>query len=392
MRILAVNCGSSSLKAALFEADPAACEMRATAAVESIGGRASLRYRAAGGEEQHQALAVRDYGQALDAALGQLAGADRVEAVGHRVVQGGRLVEPVLIDHAVLAIVSEQRRLAPLHNGPALDGIRAARERFPGTPMIAVFDTAFHASMPAMATRYALPDEVSQPHGIRRYGYHGIAHRSMTERYAELTGAALSSVTIITLQLGNGCSAAAVRAGVSVDTTMGFSPVEGLMMGTRPGDVDPAAVVYLQREGGMSPEQIDNMLNHRSGLLGVSGRTADMRELLEAEAAGDERAHLAIEMFCYRVRKCIGAYAAVLGEPQAVVFGGGIGERAAAVRRRICEPLRPLGLAIDLQKNAALAGEGRFDVAGSKIAVYVIPSNEERTIARDTFDLLQGKE
>jgi acetate kinase len=255
--------------------------------------------------------------------------------------------------------------------------------------MVAVFDTTFHNTLPQYASHYALPQELTLKHGLRRYGYHGIAHRSMTERYAELAGASPDSVSLITLQLGNGCSATAVRDGVSVDTSMGFTPLEGLMMGTRPGDVDPGALSYLLREAGVSAGELDDVLNHRSGLLGISGSSGDMAALLAEEAQGHPRAHDAIEMFCYRVRKYVGAYIAVLGRVDVIVFGGGIGERSPEIRRRICEPLEPLGVRLDGERNTALTGaEGRISTDESRIAAWVIPSDEERIIARDTFDLL----
>lgn len=255
--------------------------------------------------------------------------------------------------------------------------------------MVAVFDSAFHATMPAVASQYALPNDITVKYGVWRHGYHGIAHRSLTERYAELTTTPRDDVSIITLQLGSGCSATAVRAGVSVETSMGFTPLEGLMMGTRPGDIDPGVLSYLLREAGLSLEDLDRMLNRESGLLGVSGTSADMSVLLREEAEGHPRAHDAIELFCYRVRKCIGAYFAVLGHVQAVVFGGGIGERSPDIRRRICEPLAPLGLQLDAELNTATTGsEGQLSHGGSPTSVWVIPSDEERIIARDTFGVL----
>ena len=304
-------------------------------------------------------------------------------------MQGGAFTQPTVIADEVLRAIDAGRAITPLHNGPSLDGIVAAREHLPDVPMVAVFDTAFHATMPAVASQYALPHNVTLKHGLWRHGYHGIAHRSMTERYAELTGTPHDEVSIITLQLGSGCSATAVRAGVSVDTSMGFTPLEGLMMGTRSGDVDPGALSYLLREAGVSLEDLDRMLNKESGLLGVSGSSADMSVLLQEEAEGHPRAHDAIELFCYRVRKDIGAYFAVLGHVQSVVFGGGIGERSPEIRRRICEPLELLGLRLDAELNAATTGgEGRLSRDGSPISVWVIPSDEERIIARDTFGLL----
>ncbi len=391
MKVLSINCGSSSLKLRLLEADASGAAPLAGGAVEAIGPEAVVSFQAPGEPPVRNSKAVGDYGAALGLLL-SLLGEERtraIEAVGHRVVHGGAVTAPAIIDDEILREIDAARRMAPLHNGPSLEGIRAAQQHLRGVPMVAVFDTAFHASMPAVAAHYALPQELTLKLGLRRYGYHGIAHRSMVERYAELTRVRIDGVSIVTLQLGNGCSAAAVQGGASIDTSMGFTPLEGLVMGTRPGDVDPSVVTYLQREQGMSPDDVDQMLNHNSGLLGISGSSRDMATLLDEEAQGHPRAHDAVEMFCYRVRKYIGAYRAVLGQMHAVVFGGGIGERAPEIRRRICEPLEPLGLHVDAARNAALiGGEGTFSSDSSQVAAYVIPSDEARIIARDTFDLL----
>ena len=391
MNILTINCGSSSLKVRLCAVADSGVIALFDGAVEAIGPAAVVDVRPAGGTPSRTNRAMADHATALRALLNQLGDDLRcsIEAVGHRVVQGGAFMQPTLIDEEVLRAVDAGRRLAPLHNGPSLEGINAARELLPDMPMVAVFDTTFHDSMPAVASHYALPQELTLKHGLRRYGYHGIAHRSMAERYAELIGTPHDDVSIITLQLGNGCSATAVAGGVSVDTSMGFTPLEGLMMGTRPGDVDPGALFYLLREAGVSTDDLDQILNHESGLRGISGSSGDMATLLEEETEGHPRAHDAIEMFCYRVRKYIGAYIAVLGQVQAVVFGGGIGEHSAEIRRRICEPLEPLGLRLDSVLNVALTGaEGRFGSHASPIAAWVIPSDEERIIARDTFHVL----
>ena len=391
MKILVVNCGSSSLKLRLFDIDGGRFTVLADGTVERIGPDATLVLRGASGAPVRREGPINDWqtalGQLLDAVND--AGRQSIDAIGYRVVHGGAFFEPAVIDNAVIEAVEGARRLAPLHNGPALEGIRAAQRLLPGVPMVAVFDTAFHATMPDVAAQYALPHDVAAGPGVRRYGYHGIAHRSMSERYVELTGTRPDDVAIITLQLGNGCSAAAVRGRASIDTSMGFTPVEGLVMGTRAGDLDPAAVVYLQRERNMSPDEIDAMLNHRSGLLGVSGTTADMAALLDEEAQGHSRAHAAIDLFCYRARKYVGAYIAVLGKTQAVVFGGGIGERSPEIRRRICEPLGALGVVVDGARNTALVEEeGRFSADTSAIAAWVIPSDEERVVAKDTYDVL----
>jgi len=391
MNVLTVNCGSSSLKVRFCAVDPSGVSTLAEGAVEAIGPGAVATFKSGSSEQSRSPVAAEDHRTALRALLQLLPDGARhsIESVGHRVVQGGAFALPAIIDDEVIRAVEAGQRLAPLHNRPSLEGIVASREELRDVPMVAVFDTTFHNTLPQYASHYALPQELTLKHGLRRYGYHGIAHRSMTERYAELAGAAVDSVSIITLQLGNGCSATAVREGVSVDTSMGFTPLEGLMMGTRPGDVDPGALSYLLREGDVSLGELDDVLNHRSGLLGISGSSSDMAVLLGEEAQGHPRAHDAIEMFCYRVRKYIGAYIAVLGGADAIVFGGGIGERSSEIRRRICEPLEPLGVRLDGERNTALTdAEGRISTDDSRIAAWVIPSDEERIIARDTFDLL----
>jgi acetate kinase len=326
------------------------------------------------------------------------------------VVHGGdRFVSPTLIDDSVLQALEELSDLAPLHNPAALQVIRAAREVLgPDMPMVAVFDTAFHSALPEHAATYALPLEMAQRHKIKRYGFHGIAHEYMLTRYAEITGTPIDSATIITLQLGNGCSAAAIRNGRSVDTSMGFTPLEGLVMGTRSGDLDPGIVAYLARKEQVDAEQVERWLNERSGLLGLSGLSSDMRDLLAFAGIRDrgagigppadplpaprspipdpnERAELAVEVFCYRVRKYIGAYLAALGGAQAIVFGGGIGEHAPEIRSRICSGIQWCGLRLDPALNARATGaEERISPGDSAIHVYVIPVDESALIARYT--------
>ncbi len=391
MNILTINCGSSSLKMRLCAVDELTARTLAEGAVEVLGVDAVVSFQVGDGLPSQTRTAIGDHAIAFRTLL-DLLGDDlqrSIAGIGHRVVQGGVFSQPTVIDDVVLRAIDAGRAIAPLHNGPSLDGIVAAREHLPDIPMVAVFDSAFHATMPAVASQYALPNDVTLKYGLWRHGYHGIAHRSMTERYAELTGTPHDEVSIITLQLGSGCSATAVRAGVSVDTSMGFTPLEGLMMGTRPGDVDPGVLSYLLREAGVALEDLDHMLNRESGLLGVSGSSADMSVLLQEEAEGHPRARDAIELFCYRVRKYIGAYFAVLGHVQSVVFGGGIGERSPEIRRRICEPLEPLGLQLDSKRNATATGsERRLSHDGSPTSLWAIPSDEERIIARDTFDIL----
>ena len=397
MKVLAINCGSSTLKFDLIEmgaeGTPSGRERRlARGIVDRIGGRGAVEFTCENREGLQEAVTVADHGEATRRVLGWLdslglLGSDELAAVGHRVVHGGdRFVEPTLIDDEVIDAIETLSDLAPLHNDPSLLAIRAARVALgPSVPMVAVFDTAFHHTMPEQTSRYAIPLELAAKHHIRRYGFHGLAHRYMTERYAAITSTPLEQVRVITLQLGNGCSATAVEGGRSVDTSMGLTPLEGLMMGTRSGDVDPSLGGFLARHEGIDVREVEAWLNMRSGLLGVSGRSRDMRELLEAERQGDARAALAVEMFCYRVRKYIGAYMAVLGGADAVVFGGGIGENAPAVRARICAGMGWCGLTLDQDRNAAtISAEQRISADDARVHAYVIPVDEAVIIARDT--------
>jgi len=401
MRVLAINCGSSTLKFQLLhleEGDTALGDSHKLAGgmVERIGGDSSLRFTAQGSEKHHEAPTVRDHGHAAQLVLDWLqslgiAAGSGLQAIGHRVVHGGdRFVEPTIIDDEVIASVEAVSRLAPLHNEPSLLAIRATRSALgPSVPMVAVFDTAFHRTIPQQASRYPIPHELATRYGIRRYGFHGIAHRYMMERHATITATPSNQTKLITLQLGNGCSATAIDRGRSVDTSMGFTPLEGLMMGTRTGDLDPSLVAFLARNESVDIEQVEDWLNTRSGLLGVSGLSRDVRELLEAEEQGNARASLALDMFCYRVRKYIGAYLAALGGADAIVFGGGIGENAPAVRARICDGLDWCGLILDRERNAVTIGsEGPISVAGAGIQGYVIPVDEAAIIAYDTIECL----
>jgi acetate kinase len=400
MRVLAINCGSSTLKFQVIEVEDAAPgrERRlASGTVDSIGGRAAIEFSAESGERLQEAVPVADHGEATQRVLAWLGSRGLLEpdglgAIGHRVVHGGeQFVEPTLIDDEAIDAIEATSDLAPLHNEPSLRAIRAAREALgPAIPMVAIFDTAFHHAMPERASRYAIPQELSAKHRIRRYGFHGLAHRYMTERYAVITSTPLAQVKLITLQLGNGCSATAVEGGRSVDTSMGFTPLEGLMMGTRSGDVDPSLAGFLARREGVSVEEVEGWLNTRSGLLGVSGRSRDMRELLEAERQGDDRAALAVEMFCYRVRKYIGACLSILGGAHAVIFGGGIGENAPTVRARICAGMDWCGLTLDQDRNAAAIGaEERISADNAEVHAYVIPVDEAVIIARDAASCLR---
>ncbi|MGQ9572219.1 MAG: acetate/propionate family kinase [Dehalococcoidia bacterium] len=401
MRILTLNCGSSTLKFDLIkvegEGDARRERRLAFGSVDRIGERAQIAFHTESGQGRREAATVVDHGEATRRVLDWLSAVGLLElgsidGIGHRVVHGGdRFLEPTLIDDAVLGEIDALGDLAPLHNEPALRGIRAVRATLgEAIPMVAVFDTAFHITMPERASRYAIPQELAARHHIRRYGFHGLAHRYMTERYAAITSTPLNEVKLITLQLGNGCSVTAVDNGCSVDTSMGLTPLEGLMMGTRSGDVDPSLAGFLARREGTDVEEVEGWLNTRSGLLGVSRRSADMRELLQAERQGDAGAALAVEMFCYRVRKYIGAYLAVLGGADAVVFGGGIGENAPTVRARICAGMDWYGLTLDQGRNAAAIGsEQCISADDAKVRAYVIPVDEAVIIARDTVACLR---
>ena len=368
--------------------------------VERIGGEGSSLTFRVGGDASTSSVSAPDHEAAVRLVLDRLAfagfgGDDGPAAIGHRVVHGGaHFSGPALIGEEVMSIIDDLGELAPLHNGPAVAAIRAAGEAAGASiPMVAVFDTAFHRTIPEHASRYAIPEILAEKHGIRRYGFHGTAHRCMVERYATLTGEPVEDTRLITLQLGNGCSATAVDGGRSVETSMGFTPLEGLVMGTRSGSVDPALIPYLARRENLSAAEVETLLNRESGLLGVSGTSRDVRELLEAEERGDERAALALRMFCHAVRKHVGAYLAVLGGADAVVFGGGIGENAPSIRARICANMEWCGLELDLERNARVGTSGtRISSEDSKVHAYVIPVDEETAIAEETAYRLRHRE
>jgi acetate kinase len=370
--VLVINCGSSSVKYQLFAVDEA---RRLTGGSEEVPA------------QDHRAAFVR-IGAALRGSGALEAG--RLTAIGHRVVHGGeRFQAPARIDADVCAAIRELAPLAPLHNPANLIGIEVCREAFPGVPQVAVFDTAFHQTLPPHAFRYAVPDAWYQRFGVRRYGFHGTSHRYVAERAAEALGHPLAALNLITLHLGNGASAAAIRAGRCVDTSMGFTPLEGLVMGTRSGDLDPAIPLFVQRAAGLAPEAVDAALNEDSGLSGLAG-TSDMRDLLAREQAGDERACLALELYCYRIRKYVGAYCAVLGRVDALVFTGGVGENAARVRSLACAGLEPLGIALDERANAAAVAEiSEIGRAGAPVRTLVVRTNEELQIAREALAALR---
>ncbi|MDQ6924963.1 MAG: acetate kinase [Candidatus Eremiobacteraeota bacterium] len=407
MNVLVLNVGSSSLKFQLMRTDAERLaantdEILAGGVVERLGGEAVLTLRPRNGPTVKTTAPLRDQRAAVEYIVGWLVGPEsgaalggraEINAVGHRVVHGGeRFTRSVRISDEVEREIAEMIDLAPLHNPANLRGIQAARAVLGiGTPQVAVFDTAFHQTLPPHAYLYAIPYQLYRRYKIRRYGFHGTSHRYVAHRWRQLTGAAREETHLITLHLGNGCSACAIRAGDSVDTSMGFTPLEGLVMGTRSGDVDPAILDYLASKEGLSLAEGEALLNKQSGLLGISGLTNDMRELLaEARENDDRRARLAVEVFCYRVRKYIGAYLAALGGAVGFVFTGGIGENSAEVRARVCEGLGWAGIDVDADRNTALTGgqEGVFTTERSRLPGWVIPTDEELLIARDTFRVL----
>jgi len=405
MRVMVLNSGSSSLKFRLLDVredgpqeEPRVPTVLLTGAVKGIGGTATVEFVTERGGRSTSTLEVPDHSTAMHRVFDHLISPSRIEAVGHRVVHGGeRFSQPVVIDETVLAEIEALVELAPLHNPASLSGMMEARQVLgPTIPMVAVFDTAFHHTLSTPARIYALPHELAVRHHVRRYGFHGIAHASLAAAYAAFTGRALKKDRLISLQLGNGCSVTAIAGGKSVDTSMGFTPLEGLVMGTRSGDVDASIVNYLARRERVDASEVERWLNEESGLLGLSGRTSDMRELEAAAQAGDAQAAVAIELFCYRARKYVGAYLAVLGGADAVVFGGGIGENSPTIRARICAGMQWCGLLLDLDRNKAAVhlppgGAAKISREEAGVAAYVVADDEETWIARETVRCLRRR-
>jgi acetate kinase len=401
MNVLVLNCGSSSVKLQVIATSRARIatssdERLARASVERIGLAGAVgKIEVRGAAPRTEAGQFASHREAIGAALEWIAedlGGLTIDAAGHRVVHGGeRFSDSVLVDGEVEAGIEACIELAPLHNPHNLRGIRACRELFgPEKPQVAVFDTAFHQTMPPVAYLYAIPYQYYASYGVRRYGFHGTSHRYVAYRYRTIHDIPKEDVRIITCHLGNGCSMTAIDGGRSVDTSMGFTPLEGLVMGTRSGDVDPSVVLLGMAHEGLNAAQAEALLNKQSGLYGLSGLTSDMRTLLAESAAGNERARLAVEVFCYRIKHYIGRYLAVLGGADAVVFTGGIGENSPEVRARACAGLERLGIALDPEANAAAAGvERRVSAPESRTAVWAIPTDEELLIARDTVRAIE---
>lgn len=391
-KILVVNCGSSSIKYKVFEAG--SLEVVGGGLLERIGSKPAVLRHDVGGSSNTTEVDVSDHRQGLELILKALLSIEpkvvetleEIVAVGHRVVHGGDVFfDSTVVDDRVLKTLKDWAHLAPLHNPPNIAGIEAARSLLPRAPQVAVFDTAFHQTMPERAYLYPIPYELYEVHKIRRYGFHGTSHKYVARRSAETLGAPVDRLRIVTCHLGNGCSIAAVKEGRSVDTSMGFTPLEGLVMGTRSGDIDPSIVFYLIEREGFAPKEVEDLLNKKSGLLGLSGVSNDVRDVEREAQAGNRRAKLALEVFAYRAKKYIGAYAAVLGGLDVLVFTGGIGENDPLIRQMICEGMEFLGLKLDPEANESTVGDlGVISDKHYPVKVLVIPTDEEFVIAEET--------
>lgn len=394
-RILVVNCGSSSLKYDVVDlGDP---NKRRMGLIERIGTPEAMHHFTENGEEREVSISAPDHSTAISVVASEVESDQKIEAVGHRVVHGGEhYSNAAVIDNRVIGAIEDMSRLAPLHNPANLAGIRACTEIYPAVPQVAVFDTAFHQSMPRQAFTYALPYEYYEEKGIRRYGFHGTSHHYVALQAATYMRRRLQELKLVTCHLGNGASLCAVEHGRSVDTSMGLTPLEGLVMGTRSGDVDPALVLHLQRDLNLSVDEVDDLLNRKSGLLGMTGFSGDMRNVLDAADNGDRRAQLAVQVYCYRIRKYLGAYVAALGGLDAIVFTAGVGENSRGVRARICQGLSYLGVTIDERRNANAVGVPHgtaMDIADdrSPVRVLVVPTDEQRMIAWETSRALSRR-
>jgi acetate kinase len=397
MKILVINSGSSSLKYILYNMEGGAENVLAKGVIEKIGEKISFLKHKANDSETRREVQARNHEEAFAVVITALMGdgkaviksTDEVDAVGHRIVHGGEaFFESTLITEEVEKVVQDYCRLAPLHNPPNLVALRAAQKFFPRVPHVAVFDTAFHQTMPKVAYMYAIPYEFYEKYGIRRYGFHGTSHRFVALRAAQILGIPNDHLNCITAHLGNGVSLAAIRNGKSVDTTMGLTPLEGMVMGTRSGTIDPSIISFLIENAHMTLAEIDNMLNKKSGLLGISGVSNDVRDLWAAAEKGNERAMLALDMFAYSVRRFLGARMAVLDRVDAIIFTAGIGERDPRLREKICSGLEHLGIDFDAERNRnCIAREMEITKPGSRVKVLVVPTNEELMIARDTAEV-----
>lgn len=398
MKILVLNCGSSSVKYKLIELDDNAQNVLAEGGVEKVGLPDSFLKFKYNGEKVTITTSMPNHNVAIRIILDNLTSAKygcikdfgEIDAVGHRVVHGGeKFNSSVLITDEVIAKVKECYDLAPLHNPANIVGIEAISEIMPDVPQVGVFDTAFHQTMPARAYMYALPYEVYEKYGVRRYGFHGTSHRYVARRSCEFLGLPYEQQRIITCHIGNGASVSAVKFGKCVDTSMGLTPLAGVMMGSRSGDIDPSAVTFLMEKLGKKPQEMADFLNKQSGVLGITGISSDMREIENAAAEGNERAKLALKMYNYRIKKYIGAYAAAMGGVDIIVWTAGVGENQIGTRLEACSDLEFLGIKIDEEANKVRGEEAIISTPDSKVTVCVIPTDEELMIAKDTMALLQ---
>jgi acetate kinase len=395
MKVLVINCGSSSLKYQLIDMKNQVA--LAKGLVERIGIEGSILTQKANDEKYIIETPMKDHQVAVELVLnalvdekhGVIKDMSEISAVGHRVVHGGEKYDKsVIIDDEVMKNLQECAKLAPLHNPANIIGINACKKLMPTTPMVAVFDTAFHQTMPENAFTYALPYEYYEKHAVRRYGFHGTSHKFVSLTAANMLGKDMKDLKIITCHLGNGASCSAIMNGKSVDTSMGFTPLEGLVMGTRCGDIDPAIIPFLMKEENLTASDIDNVMNKKSGVFGISGVSSDFRDIEGAAEEGNHRAQLALDVFHYRVKKYIGAYAAAMGGVDAVIFTAGLGENSIGSREEICKGLEFLGINIDKEKNNVRGKAVEISTDDSKVKVFTIPTNEELMIAEDTMELV----
>lgn len=399
MKVLVLNCGSSSIKYKLYNMDDES--VLAQGGVERIGiDNAFIKVKLPNGEKKqimadlptHKEGVSLVFQCLLDPEFGAIKSLDEIDAVGHRIVQGGdKFNKSVILTKQVEEGIEELCDLAPVHNAGHLKGIRAVDALMPTTPQVCVFDNAFHSTMPDYAYLYAVPYELYEKYHVRRYGFHGTSHRYVSKRVCEILGLDVNNSKIITCHIGNGASVAAVLNGKVIDTSMGLTPLAGLMMGTRCGDIDPSAVTYLMEKLGKKPQEMADYLNKKSGVVGITGISSDMRDIENAASEGNERAQLALKMYDYRIKKYIGAYAAALGGVDAIVFTAGVGENQTSTREKACEGLEFLGIKIDVAKNATIRGEEAIiSTPESKVKVVVVPTDEEIVIARDTKELVEN--
>jgi len=396
MKVLVLNCGSSSIKYQFIDTEKQTA--LAKGLVERIGMTAAvLSHQRYDGDKIKIAGEILDHTMAIEYVLGVMLSKNHgaiddkkdIEAVGHRVVHGGETFSgSVFITDEVISVLQENIELAPLHNPPNIKGIQACKRILPDAPQVGVFDTAFHVKMPPKAFLYGIPYDLYKKYKIRRYGFHGTSHLYVSQRAAKILGKDISDLKIITTHLGNGCSMAAIKHGQSIDTTMGFTPLEGLLMGTRSGDIDPSLILYIMGKEGLSLHEAATLLNKHSGLIGISGESSDMREILNAVNDGHKRARYAFEIFCYRIKKYTGAYTAAMGGLDALVFTGGIGENAVEVRDEVCRDMEYLGIELDKKRNEA--NENIISTDSSKVKVLRIPTNEELVIALDTSEIVSA--